>query len=406
MKMKYYLTKIFLLSVILCINTGFAQLSAYHGIVFPYEQQTLAGKSLGGASVAVPDYVPDARGNPAGLAFSENIQFFAGINTQRDNYKLDYQFPAMGDAQKSKLTYTRNQFFPSNFSLAIPFDLKNKKAAVTLSVNKINIPEIATMDIPEIKRDLDYDYTSNGDIWNSSLAAGIKLNENLSVGFSWTKWFGKWNWETENIIVYDSTYSKNTAQGTHEYSGNSFSLGVVQRIHKLSIGLVLHSPFTLMKADKVIPDFWLPSDIVNMEQQYKGAVSVGLAYRVSQFSRIGLGYRYQDKFTIQETPDWEDAKPINFEYSNAHKVSISGEYAFHIFSLRVPVFLTYSGQWLPVSEESWSRRQTLLIKEKNRFQNSVAMGLQLGIKNMDFYFVTSLNQYTFKGHHFSNPPYS
>ena len=405
MKTKCVFTQLIVVFAVLFVHTCFAQLSAYHGIVFPYEGQALAGKALGGVTVAAPDYVPDARGNPAGLAFTENIQFFAGVNSYWDSYKLDYELLYM-DKEKSKISYTRYHFLPSQFSVAVPFRLYNKKTTVAVSVNKINSPEIETMNIPEIKKDLNYRYNSNGTVWNSSLAAAIRLNENLSIGFSWTQWYGKWDWRTEHYIDQFSKKNVNIGRGTFKYKGSSFSLGVLQQFRKLSVGLVLHSPFTLMKADKIKPESWIPSESIDLEQRFNGAVYAGLVYQVSPRSRIGFGYRHQDTFTTKETFEFGFTVPIDNYYSNSHKVSIAGEYALNIFSLRVPVFLAYYGQWLPLTEQTYWRHQSLFITEKNRYQNGAALGLKLDFNNMEFFFVTSWNRYSFKAEQSMDPPFS
>jgi len=390
MKIKYVFVKLILVFVLFSIHSGFAQLSAYHSIVFPYEQRFLAGKSLGGASVAVPDYVPDARGNPAGLVFTETIQFFAAINAERIEYRPDYEYKYL---QISENVYSQNQFYPSQFSFAVPFRLFNKKTTIAVSLNKLNSPEIETLDIQKITKNSGFIHNRSGNVWTSSLGISTLLAENFSLGLSWTRWNGNWKWQDEQYRNVEYNLNAISGAGNYKYNGSSFNLGLMKQFHKLSIGLVVNSPFTLMKAENVQIKLWGPIEENNLEQRFNGAVSAGIAYQLFRKFRLGLGYRYQDDFMIKNVPDIYTEKNET-KYSNSHKVSIAGEYTFNISSLQIPFFLVYNGQWLPLTLDSNPGYEFLTISKDNRFQNNAVMGVNMYYKSIGFHFMTLWQQYS------------
>ena len=129
------------------------------------------------------------------------------------------------------------------------------------------------------------------------------------------------------------------------------------------------------------------------EQRFNGAVSAGLAYQLFRKFRLGLGYRYQHDFTIDDDAN-NYANQNEFKFSNSHKVSIAGEYTFSVFSLQMPVFLAYYGQWLPMTLDSNPGYESLTISKDNRFQNGAAMGVNMYYKSFGFHFITLWQQYS------------
>ncbi|MBN2411046.1 hypothetical protein JXQ31_05085 [candidate division KSB1 bacterium] len=406
MRTKCVFTQLIIVFAVFLVYPGFAQLSAYHGIVFPYEQQYIAGKSLGGVTVAAPDYVPDVRGNPAGPSFTENLQIFTGVNAERIDYELDYENKYL---QESETSNTRDHFCPSQFSLAVPFRLLNKKTTVALSVNKINTPEIETLDIPEIKKNTDLIHIKNGNVWTGSIGLSTRIGENFSIGLSWTKWYGHWKWIDEKSRNTEYNFQGVSGVGNFKYNGNSFILGLLKQFHKLSAGIVLRSPITLMKAENVQINQWGFNEAHNLKQKFNGAISAGLAYRLFRNFRLGLGYRYQREFTINDYYFiYSNANNNDYQYGNAHKVSAAWEYTFNFYSIQIPAFLAYYGQWLPLTLDSNPGYETLAITKDNRFQNGAAMGLNIFYKSFGFHFVTEWQQYSIyvNQHLVYLPPYS
>ena len=358
----------------------FAQISAYHGIVFPYESSSRLPQSIGGITTAIPDFISAAQINPAGLAINIIPQVSIHFGQNLTRYKMDSDLP---DKPTSLNEYN---FYNGLFSGSIPIDLFHIKAVFAISANKIHTPEFEIWEALNEINNQPIHHSRKGSVWNTTFGIGGKVTDGLSYGLSMTKWFGHWSWHDEIETGYIN------GEGKFKYSGFSFTLGLLQQFRKISLAVAVHTPFTLMKSENVRIKSWFGEDIHHIEQYFKGAARFGIAYHLNPQLILAAGYRYQGNILLNDRVDSLSFESFEDKYGPSHQISLGGEYIFNFDKIDLPVFLAYRTSWMRDTQRNYlPGYQILSITNGKDLSHEIVMGLNLFFKSYGIYFTTQWN---------------
>jgi hypothetical protein len=361
-------------------NCLFAQLSVYHGVIFPYESSGRLPQTVGGVSVAVPDFISGAQSNPAGLAFYQSPLVYANLHLRR--LKLTSDFASNGQSIALKSCTGGGQF-----SGLIPVRLFGKKMVFAFSALKIDAPEFEN--IPMASEADHVKYTRTGTVWNTTLGISSRLFNHLTAGVSVTKWFGQWKWQDE----FTPPIPYLTGNGTYKYTGINLSAGLMHQFDRFSWGMAIHSPFTLMKCYPERSTI-TSENFYHYEQKFTGMVSVGISYRFYPQFLWTAGFCFQNKMSVKEiVRNGKNTATLFVEkFGGSHQANLGGEYVIKFRQVRVPVFLAYRAIWLPKTENSQSDIYELFSSgEKKKISHSVIAGLNLEYQSYGFYLTTQWN---------------
>lgn len=388
---------IILFILVLSSTNIFAQISIYHGIVMPYDSNSRLPQTIGGITVAIPDFMSDAQMNPAGLISYKYPHLFINTIQNRTNYEMDFDF------NDKSTSFSEYNFYTGIFSGSIPTNLFNKKTVFAVSINKMNSPEIEIWEALNEDNNLQIHHTRNGSVFNTTIGISSNFSDSFSFGLSMTKWFGNWTWHDE-IESGDIN-----GEGRFKYNGSSFTLGVLHKFKRISLGVVLHSPFTLMTSDQIQIKSWVGKDIHNIEQHFKGAARLGIAYHIIPKMTFGAGYRYQGSILLKDQIERESEfyKSIEDKYGKSHQISLGGEYTLSIYKMQLPVFLAYQTSWTTKTRRNYiPSYQYLSSQDGKNLSHSIMMGSNLNFKSYGIYFTTQWNYRTIHVFNEIVPPYS
>jgi hypothetical protein len=359
----------------------FAQTSAYHGIIFPYD--TGPYQTIGGYIAAIPDFISGAQTNPAGLSFFKSPLLFFNIQQKWLWHELNF------DPGLKSISNSDYNIYPGQFSGLIPIKINNKEIALGLVINKIQAPYFENIE-PSIKDDnLKMNHSREGLVWTSTIGISSHIYNDLSIGLSFTKWFGHWQWHD------DFPESKVTGDGQFSYNGYNLSMGLLQHFKKISFGLALYSPFVLMKADQIhLVTSWSPLiKAFDLEQQFKGGVRFGMAYNANSRLLLGAGYRYQGKIVIKDILKHNDGSLYTFKNNNSesHQINIGGQYGFLFKQIQLPIFFSYQATWLPKVQTYNYFDYQQVINDKRIIFHIIIMGFNINYQNYALYIAAQWN---------------
>ncbi|HPG38302.1 MAG TPA: hypothetical protein PLP19_01905 [bacterium] len=385
MRTKHVLILFVLIEVLFIGSSTFAQLSPYQGIINPYERYGGLGGSFGGVIIAEPDVVPSPLDNPAGIAFQRAPQVFAGSTTRLSKYDYKYWHSTITESRPWEA-----EFAPIQLAVSYPFTMLKKETTLALSAGNIPAPEIETGytikedDLPDIH------HNRSGNVGNVTIGYSIKTTPSLSIGLSYTRWLGNWEWEDYGLPdpVIEGSY--NHGKGKFQYNGNSFNFGMNKQIQRFAIGILVQSPFTLMKGRDITLQVWEYKTSIAVEQKVNGAAAIGVSYRLSDYAKLGIGYRYQDKLkmVIKNFYDTEIENSIDI-----HKLSVAGEYTVKWNSTAIPVYLAWQHSWLKENSENALGYLITTAGKKDQIQNSVQLGLNWSFKSLGIHLAAIWQQY-------------
>lgn len=336
---------LFLLILLWLITTNTqAQFSAYHGILFPYDNPSKVIYSAGSLTYALPDYSLNIQNNPVNSMMIEFPQVFTSFDQDISKYTIsDYIYDAPNPQQLEPIP-TKYSLYPSFVSAVLPIKSFKKKFVIAAYLAKINFPEreVATSgawnSIP---------YQKKGNVWNASVGISHNLPYNTSVGISLSKWMGSWKFENDKS--HSIFFS-----GKFRYIGNILNLGILKQYKRVSLSFIYHSPSTLMKTENVFLNRFGQNTKHEIQQHFNGAFKVGGAYHWNEKITLSAGYRYQARFSMQDQLKTEGSDNIKIkeEYGRSHQLSIAGEYIINHKNRKYPVFLAYWTDWLPSTPET------------------------------------------------------
>ena len=174
----------------------FRSFSAYHGIVFPYDNPNNVFFSAGSYTYSSPDYSGNIQNNPVSISQFKYPQITINFNQNISKYKI-YDFMPFEKENSSSLQSKYNVYV-GFLSSSIPIKIKSKIFSIGIIINKIECPEHEIWMSSNESR-FNFQHYREGYPWNASIGIGLELPFNMDIGFSWSKWFGSWNWREKKI---------------------------------------------------------------------------------------------------------------------------------------------------------------------------------------------------------------
>ncbi|GEM_PF-3026906 len=369
-------------------EAAFAQLSPYQGIINPYERNGGLGGSFGGVIIAEPDAIPAPLDNPAGLAFQRAPQVFAGMNLEFTKYVHEYRYHNFTETESDK-----SEFNPGMVAVSYPLTLLHREAALAVSLAKIPAPEFEAGYITKIDSFPDMNHNRSGNVGTATIGVSMKITPTLSIGLSYTHWLGSWKWEDNEITSPTHPVANKAGKGEFIYDGNYFSLGMIKQMNRFALGLVLQSPFTLMHAEDITYRLWNFAEVLDCEQQFKGAGAIGLSYRLGNHAKLGINYKYQKELKISLNRDYYQDNKLK---KDTHKLLIGGEYNFHFQNLAIPVYIAYQRLWYEDFYDSSPGYMAVYLEDEYRIYAGVQMGVNCYYKSFGLHLAGGWQQYTIK----------
>ncbi len=355
-------------------NFSFGQSYETFVLLLPYELQIASAQRIGAATVALPDRVPHILPNPANLVESKNITFFS--STRARTTRLSYHEVDM----QSDKSYSRNDFeLPAYSSFSLPFNLFNTRWALAAAYNGIQYLEMAKSNLPVKLVSAD----NENNRYSFSMGLAGQLLTNIRLGISWTKWYG------ENDQQFDNTSDRFT------FHGSVSQVGVQGQLKKLAVGLVVYVPHDLIENNirRIDLDSLFLENKFKKDQRFNGAIDFGLAYNLSSKWTVGAGYGYQKSFSLK---DKRNAWQFQQRFSGASKFSLGSEYALSLSTAKLPVYLGYKLQQIPVSSHLNYFFDFVSIESKNSLlQHEMLLGAGLIFKNFGIFLDSKWSQSSF-----------
>jgi hypothetical protein len=229
---------------------------------------TPVGQTLGGASVALPDSIPDIFKNPANIAQLSRFKAFVSLNYGR-NYLNHSSFDFVEVPKQQN-----NEFYINSFALSIPFWIENIPIVLGASY-KGNNPyyyELGNSDISD---------RFSSQMHMASLGLGLQPSSKLRFGLGWTHIMQKYQQISVDIPTDDCSSNESN------YSTNMFYVGIQNDpSESLSLGLVFYFPAKLKAENESTVQY-------DRVQEYSASVQAGLGYHINEKITVGLGYGYQ-----------------------------------------------------------------------------------------------------------------
>lgn len=353
--MKVYRYAGFWIFILTVVKSLHAQLSPYHGIVFPYDNPNRVVYSAGSLTYAALDYSANIHNNPVSFSFVQKPRLFVIFNQEVSRYYItgiNKDFFLNGNIKKEKGLDAEYELYPRFISCVLPLNIAKHRIFLSASLNKIRKPEhevwLQGNEYPGLDPELDFHHQRDGHVWNASINIGYVLPFNINLGITWTKWFGSWHWydyNTPNSVI---------GEGIFKYNGNNFSIGLLKKYKNQIVSISYHTPLSLMEADDISIES-RGEYKYTLQQKFNGALKIGIGFILNDKTTLSFGYRYQDKFSIRKTMFWHAgsdmvAETID-EYGSAHQIAIACEYIVHCKGNKLPIFLTYWADWLPKEHE-------------------------------------------------------
>lgn len=335
-------------------NNLYAQLSPYHGIVFPYDNPNRAVYSAGSLTYAAADYSANIQNNPVSFSYIQRPQIFLIINQDISRYyltdiKINKNLFNNGNNVKEKNLNPGYKLNPGFISGTLPLNIANQRIFLSASLNKIQMPAheiwLPSSKYPGLPPELDFHHQRDGRVWNGSINVGCQLPLNVNLGITWSKWFGSWNW-------YDHNFSQRIiGKGSFKYHGDNFGIGLLKKNTNLSICFCYYTPLTLMKADSILIKNMCEMSYT-LRQKFNGAFKFGVASQLADKLILSVAFRYQNNFSVKEImlyPTIEGLALLDtkYEYSSSYQIAMACEYIVCFKTKKVPIFVSYGANWLP-----------------------------------------------------------
>jgi len=372
------------------LETSLGQIGPAFTILSPYERQDRAGQRMGGVSVALPDEVANVLGNPANLTILNRPSFFASMINANREFSLAQEWP---EAKKADTQFRRLEIGYSAFSF--PVELFKKHWVVAASYNGRQWPRFDERFFASAMKTLaEYSLERTGHIGSASLGLATRPFAKLSLGVGWTKWFGKTEWRY-------STHNK----GSADFAAQGWHLGLNSQAGPLSLGAVVYLPHKVMRGKGEAPDWRTAKVATTQTQKFRGAIDVGLAYRLRSLT-FGLGYAYQRStaFEFAEGLD-RDTEMLKAE----KRIGAGAEWELKWPRFRLPLYVAYRAYLLPKDDifvpwPSWRITES----EKRDFRGEWNLGFALLYRSVELYVSATWSRSSCEilGTEFLTPPWS
>ena len=354
---------------------GNCQIFNEYQLFSPYYNQSPAiGRTMGGATVALPDSVPSVYENPAGLGLLLRPKLFISIaaykgyldvNTTTEYSLKSYQWnegPNIGIIAVSlPLKIFRHAFtVAGSYNGNIPYDYKQGKDSFSLEQPQYS-----------------------GRLQTANLGLGIPLSSTLRFGVGWRHWFG------EHKVAVPSYLGDRVITETFSYNGNVAYIGMQKDISpNKSFGIQVYLPFQLsiQNTSKIADGTPNKSEQV---QNFSGALHLGYAHQIRSF-KIGIGYEYQHKFDTR-TQYQTDESRINYSGLSAFAGAVG--YKFHFNKVSLPVYFMYKAAFLSeAKDETTFASMSSPQFDKNPTLHILEFGSNIHWRNFTVFFATQFKQ--------------
>lgn len=398
---------ILLVFYVILTNVLHAQLSPYHGIVFPYDSPNRVVYSAGSLTYATADYSANIQNNPVSFSFIKKPQIFLIFNHDISRYYLTSirVNRLFYNQEKSKTLHPKYNFYPRFISYTLPLNFAHQSIFLSASLNKIQTPEHEVWMTDHEYTDLNFHHQRDGHVWNASINIGCQLPLNVNLGITWSKWFGSWHWHDHN------TSHSIIGEGKFKYNGNNFSIGLLKKFKGISISFNYHAPFTLMKTDDIFIKWRSNEEKYNLQQKFDGAFKLGIAYQLNDKLTLSLGCRYQNKFSMKKTMkrNFLNDKQKD-EYGSSQQIALACEYIMYCNGKKLPIFLAYWANWLPKTNSQPFQfqygYQIYTTNDHSKLNNNIIIGICYPLYLLNIHFSSQLNICSIHAYNQLVPPWS
>lgn len=231
---------------------------------FPPENWNIAGRRIGGVSVALADEVPQLQANPANLAFVTRLRVFLSLNTVQkkfDETKEDWDGTPVNfvTIENPAHVYWDQWFNLGYAAVSIPFHLFRRRWVAAASYNGRHWAEFDERYSADPEGTFAHMQNTGGEVNSASAALAAEVTQKIHIGISSTRWFGHYDWE-----------AKFPGAWTDDYDGQEWQLGVTGVFGRWSLGSAIYFPRQVMKSRPT------PGSLSNaiMTQDSRGAIEL------------------------------------------------------------------------------------------------------------------------------------
>lgn len=372
----------------------FGQAGATRGSSFPPENSNIAGRRMGGVSIAVADSVPQLLGNSANLASLSRPHLFLSLNNASREFKVTKEdwngTPVILPDAENPTDVSWTQGFDLGYSaVSFPFHLFKRQWVAAASYNGKHWGEFDERYFPAQSRIFGPGWKKNEHVQSATAAISTEILRSLRVGVSWTKWFGKFEWEQEGVNIRND-----------DYAGQAWQIGFVGEMGRFSLASTFHLPRQVMKSSTP-SGYWI-DEVTTL--QSNGTMEIGFGYQPRPRWTLGLGYVYQRRFEVAQRIG---ESQFNMNYRGASRLSAGIEHELSLARVRVPVYVGYLASWLPNDTDMTSLPYILFIKTaEDRFRSQLVLGAAIGLNAVTFHADSRLTLHSSKKVVSNLPPYS
>jgi len=380
--------------LLIATELAFSQPGFTSASSLPPENWNIAGRRIGGVSVALADEVPQLQANPANLAFLTRTRVFLSLNTVQkkfDETKEDWDgTPVKFATVENPAHVFWSKWFEVGYAAAaFPFHLFGRQWAAAASYNGRHWQEFDERYFADLENYFKHMQQTGGEVNSVSVALAGEAFRKIRFGISSTRWFGHHDWKQE----WPSGW-------TDDYDGHAWQLGITGVFGPLSLGSTIYLPRQVMKSSTTSGS---PGSGV-MTQDAKGAIEIGLGYHPWPRWTFGLGYVYQAGFEFKQSLG---ESKLSEETDATSRLSAGIEYEWSPSGLVLPLYAGFIGSWL--SENNGTPPlgfYPAAVRDNNRFRSQLVLGAALKFNAIAFHADSRLTLSSSQTMASNLPPYS
>ena len=248
---------------------------------------------MGGAFIATADDATAASWNPAGLVHLEKPEF----SLVYGYFNRDQSFSSGSHPEVNGNDQSMDANGINYASVAVPFTLYGKNVVTSLNYQRLidmnksyGIPTYNFNPATQMKN---FNYSQKGYLSTISPAIAIQVMPELYVGVAlniWNDFLGTSSWESAQSGTIPLAGGSFLNKYKYTFSGLNATAGALVNLDKLSIGVVLKSPFSASIHQTDTGGGGMP----DKKETWKMPMSAGL----------GLAYRFNDKLSASVDAYW------------------------------------------------------------------------------------------------------
>lgn len=343
------------------------------------------------------------------IPLRENNGMFDG-NLYKDTAKFLLALPKLGfdvyDEEVAQWKNTKSEFGLKNISVALPFEIGDKKIVVAASYYKTVINDYDRNDTYLSPMITSYDYETDfkrivngvdtlnlkwsrflrqryGSMNNITAAVSSELFENVAIGLG----VKIQNGETDDLMSLNRAgdihlidaqkfkfffvdYSKEI-KGISKFSSTAFNLGAIVNINRISLGLKIDLPYTLTRE-------WNYTTVEKGEKNSSNNISLKDVAKMPAVYNFGISIRPIDKFLISFSYESAPYSKASFEFGapdttfrqwvDQNIISFGLEYKMYSFLTLMAGYRTIPEVFIP---------DGAAIKESGPLTNSYNVGFSV-----------------------------